>query len=61
MSGFHLDYMCVLIVVVAAAESLEEILKHWIWLEEEMLPVLGNDKYNRHKHVIIDASTCIPV
>ena len=29
------------VVVIAAAESLDEILKHWIWLEEEMLPVLG--------------------
>jgi hypothetical protein len=27
--------------VIACAESLDEIVKHWIWLEEEMLPVLG--------------------
>ena len=28
-------------LVIAVAPSLDEILKHWIWLEEELLPILG--------------------
>ncbi|XP_062503844.1 TBC1 domain family member 9-like isoform X2 [Corticium candelabrum] len=48
--------------VIAVAPSLDEILKHWIWLEEELLPILVNfeaeDEAAQFVHAKVESLLC---